>query len=108
MLTAPGEKDTIRAGMKMIESCTCMRFTLRINEARYLNVKRGASGTGCYSDVGCQPDRPTLTNFQYNGCIYAGICAHEFLHAMGLFHQQSRPDRDFYVRILWDNIDPSE
>ena len=29
---------------------------------------------------------------------------HEIFHALGSLHQQSRPDRDDHVRVLWDNI----
>jgi len=39
-----------------------------------------------------------------DGCYLTGIIEHEFLHALGVWHQQSRSDRDDYVKIIEENI----
>nr|XP_026690132.1 uncharacterized protein LOC100174993 [Ciona intestinalis] len=37
-------------------------------------------------------------------CHQGYTVAHEFMHALGFAHEQSRPDRDQYVKVHFDNI----
>jgi hypothetical protein len=61
-----------------------------------------AENQGCWSYVGMIGGTQKLN--LASGCEAMGVVVHEFLHAFGQSHEQSRPDRDEYVTILWDNI----
>jgi len=71
----------------------------------YVFIEKGAGGSGCWSYVGRLGGRQVL-NLQSPGCVYQGTVEHEAIHALGFFHEQSRPDRDDHVNILWQNIAP--
>uniref|UniRef100_A0A914W3V2 Metalloendopeptidase n=1 Tax=Plectus sambesii TaxID=2011161 RepID=A0A914W3V2_9BILA len=61
---------------------------------------------GCYSSIGRVGGKQDLSLAE--GCIQFGTIAHELMHSTGFFHEQSRPDRDDYISIQYQNIFPSE
>ncbi|XP_061584688.1 high choriolytic enzyme 2-like [Cololabis saira] len=93
------ERQTIEGAMRAF-SRTCVRFTPRRNENDYISI---VNKGGCYSALGRQGGRQELS-LNRAGCIYGGIVQHELNHALGFQHEQTRSDRDSYVRINWMNI----
>ena len=86
----------------VIRSNNLFNFVQRTNEENYIEFQSG--GGGCFSFVGKQfiPAQPINLD---PGCRQFGIIQHEILHAMGFFHEQSRPDRDQFVTVNFQNIE---
>lgn len=83
---------------------TRMRFIRRTaaNASQYPNFVRVIRDDGCWSRVGMRGGRQDLS--LADGCGF-GAAVHEFGHAVGLWHEQSREDRDSFIAVHWANIE---
>nr|BBB36253.1 high choriolytic enzyme 1 [Maylandia zebra] len=97
-----GERQLIRNALQSFHSQTCVRFVDRKNQNDYISIE---SQNGCFSPLGRQGGKQVLS-LNRQGCVYFGVVQHEVNHALGFQHEQTRSDRDYYVRINWENIDP--
>ena len=98
-------QTNITTAMDAIERQTCLRFIQRASQSDYVEFTSNALD-GCTSNIGKIGGRQEITLGPK--CNNVGIIIHEIGHALGLWHEQSRPDRDSYVRILYSNIISNE
>ncbi|KAL3873673.1 hypothetical protein ACJMK2_036765 [Sinanodonta woodiana] len=99
-------KTTVLAAMEYWESVTCLRFRERTAEREkelgHSDFILFSKGPGCSSAIGRMggPQEVTVSET----CNNKVTVAHEIGHSIGFYHEQSRPDRDYFVDILRTNI----
>lgn len=96
----PERMKLVEAAMVVLSNMTCLRFVKRTTERDYIFFR---STNSCNSKIGRMGGLQEI-GMGYECLRPQGVILHEILHAAGLFHEQSRADRDSFVDVLWDNI----
>uniref|UniRef100_A0A914Z3K1 Zinc metalloproteinase n=1 Tax=Panagrolaimus superbus TaxID=310955 RepID=A0A914Z3K1_9BILA len=92
----------IKNAIDFWQNNTCLNFIENSSAPTRIKFYKG---TGCSSFVGRITGEQSIS--LGSRCNYFGIISHEIAHSLGLFHYQSRPDRDEYIDILWNNVPSS-
>lgn len=80
---------------------TCLKFEPAVNnEVAFLNL---TDKLGCSSYIGRlgMMQEVSITS----QCKRIGHAIHELGHAIGLWHEHTRYNRDNYIKIIWENIE---
>ena len=91
------QREDILEAIRILNETALICVIPRNGESDYVEF---IDGRGCASFVGRQGGRQDII---IGGCSLGSI-QHEILHAAGMFHEQSRSDRDNFVTINFDNI----
>lgn len=94
-----GQITRIMAGIDHLAANTSITLVPRTTETDYVEVYKGG---GCSSYIGQIGGKQTIS--LAGGCLSRGTVVHEFFHALGVYHEQSRSDRDNFVTINFQNI----
>ena len=96
------DPERITEAIEHWESRTDIQFLERTDEDDYIHfIKSG----GCWSYVGMQGGRQELGVGNWGE---KGNMIHEIGHALGVYHEHSRFNRDESIIVNWDNILPEK
>ncbi|CAL8091364.1 unnamed protein product [Orchesella dallaii] len=101
------ERTLINNAMyRLAQVLPCVRFGIwpigSTPTGDYVHIRKLS---GCSAVVGKQGGSQHMS-LQSPGCMSMGTIMHEMIHALGFFHEQSRPDRDDFVTIRLQNVQP--
>jgi len=99
-VTVPELAERVKAATAHWQKHSPFRFIARTDQKDYLSFEKR---NGCFSRVGRQGGKQVISLGV--GCGL-GAAIHEIGHALGLWHEQSRSDRDQHITVVLENVAP--
>ena len=93
---------SIHQAINTLSKLTCIHFAPRTNERDFITF-RSKSDDGCSSHVGYAGGEQIIKIGPR--CNRQHTILHEICHSLGVWHEQSRPDRDDYLEVLINNVE---
>ena len=104
------ERGIVAVSMKNIEENSCVKFRLAtVMDNDWVEINDTIPDS-CHATVGFRGPGygKHNVNLGATGCFTKSIIVHEFLHLLGVSHEQVRPDRDQYLTVNWTNMQVSK
>ncbi len=101
-------QSIVDAAIDIVEDQTPgVTFVPRTSETNYVTFQ---NATGCSSDIGMSGGQQFINLMVNTGGSFcsSGNAAHEILHALGMYHEHTRCDRDTWVTINYGQVDPAK
>lgn len=104
--SASGITSQIQQAMQEWAAYTPVKFVPRTSShADYVEFIGTADENSSY--IGRQGGKQII-RLTASSNLQASTAVHEIGHAIGMFHEQSRADRDNYINVNWSNIKPDK
>lgn len=101
----------IESALKTFQFLTCLQFVPWDGDVDkdYLHILNSKERPGCWSYIGrrggAQPLSLRPPDSKSCHCLCnVGRILHEMMHALGFYHEHTRPDRDRYIKIEEENV----